>query len=129
MLGLRTRLSLHALNPSPVAGHPSREAIADLGLPSIAEQRKREKRERRWRRVYRVAMWTILLSAFFLAGYNTRISLTEAKHRAQVIEQMGLYRAAMLVPQGKRKCAMDWREGCLVCEHRALRGTVKSTMC
>jgi hypothetical protein len=129
MLGLRTRLSLRTLRLAPHASHPAPQAQADFGLPSIREQRKREKRDRLYRRVFRVAMWAILLAAFFIAGYNTRLNLTEAKRRAEITHEMGWKRIAMLVPQGKRKCAVDWNEGCLVCEHRSLSGTVKSTMC
>lgn len=100
-----------------------------LGLPGIREQRHREKLDRLWRWTWRIGMWAILLIAFFLAGYNARINLTEAKRRAEVVHEQGFTRIGMLVPQGKRRCRMDWREGCLVCEHRSLSGTVRSTMC
>ena len=126
MLGLRTRLSLHTTNLSPRASRLSPDLF---GLPGIREQRAREKRERLYRRIFRVASWALLLAAFFLAVYNTRLNMTETKRRAEVLQQMGYTRIAMLVPQGKRKCAMEWHENCLVCEFRMLGGTLKSTMC
>lgn len=127
-IGLRTKLLLQ--NPlSPRGREPERGGGADLGLPGLREQRSREKRDRIWRRVWRICMWALLLAGFFALGYNTRVNLSEAQRRAEVVQDMGWKRIAMLVPQGKRKCAMDWREGCLVCEHRTLGGTVKSTMC
>ena len=85
--------------------------------------------DRIWTHAWRVLMWAVLLLSFFLAGYNMRLSATETIRRAEILSSMGYTRLAMFVPQEKRKCAMEWHEGCLVCEHKMLRGTVKSTMC
>jgi hypothetical protein len=133
MLGLKSRLSLQDLRRAPhassIAQRPSRVSPDLYGLPGIREQRAREKRDRVYRRIYRVVMWAILLGVFFLIGYNTRLNATEATRRAEVVHELGWTRIAMLVPTGKRKCAMEWRENCLVCEFRMLSGTQKSTMC
>ena len=123
--GLATWIKLHT-RAGDIA---PRTYNVDLGTPMLAESRRREKHDRIWRRVYRVAMWAILLAAFFIAGYNTRLNVTEAQRRAEIVHDAGWTRIAYLIPQGKRRCAMEWREGCLVCEHRSLRGTVRSTMC
>lgn len=140
-IGLRTRSLLHRnrdtwhvirdteLHDTRTTNHES-PSFDELGLPGLREQRRREKIDRWWRRVWRVAMWAILLAAFFAAGYNTRLNVTEAKRRAEVVQDMGWTRIAMTIPQGKRKCAVEWHEGCLVCIHRALGGaSVKSSHC
>lgn len=124
MNGLATKLKLHRPH-RPIIHRPS----DDLGLPTIGEQRRRDKRERRYRWAWRIGVWASALSFAFIVGYNTRLSFTEARHRAEVMQQIGWTRIAFLVPQGKRKCAVDWHEGCLVCEHRSLSSTVRSTMC
>lgn len=105
------------------------ENFQSFGTPRAAEERKQARRERLWRHVYRAGMVFVVLSVGIILGYNLRINATEVKRRAEVMQQMPYTRIAMLVPVDKRRCRMDWREGCLVCEHRALRGTAKSTMC
>jgi hypothetical protein len=59
---------------------------ADLGLPGLREQRRREKRDRIYRRIFRVAMWTLLISAVFIAGYNTRLNMnTQVENLAEAL--------------------------------------------
>jgi hypothetical protein len=126
MLGLKSRLSLqeaHRRAPSFIPGGHG------LGTPMLAEQRRREKRERIYRWCWRIGMWAVLLSMAFILGYNTRINATEAQRRAGLVYESDWTRIAMAVPTGKRRCAMEWRENCLVCEFRMLSGTQKSTMC
>ena len=122
MNGLATRIKLRATN------HVPRE-LADLGLPNLREQRRREAIARWWRRGWRIGTTIIVVGLAFSLGYNTRLAATEAKRRAEIVQDLGWKRLAMTIPQGKRKCAVEWSEGCLVCIHRALGGTVKSTMC
>lgn len=102
----------------------------DLGSPGLAEQRAKEKLDRIYRRYFRILMLTVALLGAFSMGYQTRMNATEAKHRAEVVQQEAWKaRNAMYVPMAKRGCAMEWREGCLVCQHRSLGGKITSTMC
>ena len=134
--------ALRQVRPLLYAAHVP-EKYQNSGTPRAAAERKRIRRERLWRHSYRVGITLVLLGIGFMAGYNVRIGITETKRSAEVTQYIPSfreqresvqrarreYRAAMLVPQPKRKCAMNWSENCLVCEHRSLSGTVKSTMC
>jgi hypothetical protein len=119
---------LNAIRPSLYASHVP-ENFMDFGLSGAAEERRRIRRERLWRHCYRAGIVFVMLAIGFIAGYNVRLSMTEVKRRAEVIQDQGWTRIAYGVQQGKRRCAMDWREGCLVCQYRSLNGTSRSTMC
>jgi hypothetical protein len=119
---------LNAIRPLTYASHVP-ENFMDFGTPGALEERRRVRRERLYRRCFWPVIVFVMLAIGFVAGYNVRLSMTEVKRRAEVVQDQGWTRIAYGVQQGKRRCAMDWREGCLVCQYRSLNGTTRSTMC
>ena len=119
---------LNAIRPS-LYGPYVVENFFDLGLPGALEERKRERRERRYRRWFWSLIVTVAFTVGISIGWNVRLSMAEIQRRTEVVQDQGWKRIAYGVQQGKRRCAMDWREGCLVCQYRSLNGTTRSTMC
>lgn len=136
MNGFSTRRQLHRALHAEVTGDvprltdlppaPSFNAGAHgLGTPLHGERLRAEKRERLYGRIFKVAIWAMLLASMFIVG---RHSVAQR----QAIEGTNLYyrmKAERLDPR-QRLCQIDPHEGCLVCMHRDVAGSaVVSTHC
>lgn len=78
--------------------------------------------ERRWDRLYRIAMWAVMLASFFMIGYHSRPIAP-----AETPSSLALRSHAPSLAPGDTRCVMDWRENCLACAHRDPGGRLVQT--
>jgi len=100
-----------------------------LGTPMQAQRRARERRERIWHRCLVIGSVIGIFAAGAVTGSNTSADKPTLKQRVTALRTVGIDRAPMLLPSDRRRCAVDWHEGCLVCVHRNSGGIFKTSMC
>ena len=101
-----------AIRPAPGSERPP----FDFGTPGAAELRRAERREKLYGRVFKIAIWAVLLSAFYIAGLNAK------PQREPVNTSIEYHVKAQRLAAGTRRHELDLHERCMVFMHKDIAG-------